>query len=304
MGDLTVLHVGATGRYSGLADLLLGRGHRVRGLTRDGSSPRARRLGELGTEIVVGDIDDPDALSAAVAGVDVVFFGGTLHAAGPEGDVRHSVEVAEAASRAGAGLVLTTVADADPGSQVPILSVKGEVEDRVRAAGVPLTIIAPTYLMENAFTPWHLPHLRERRYPLALPPDRPVQQTALADVVGFAAQAIERHDRLRGERIEIASDELTGEAAAEALSRASGSEFEFERLSEERLPPHIRALFEWLDETGHSVDVDAIQRANPDIDWHGFERWAGAQDLGSPGAAPRAAHEARQARAGRRRSQV
>jgi uncharacterized protein YbjT (DUF2867 family) len=304
MNDLTVLHAGATGRYSGLADRLLDRGHRVRALTRDGSSPRARRLGELGAEIAVGDIDDPDALSAAVAGVDVVFFGGTLHAGGPEGDVRHAVEVAEAASRAGAQLVLATVADADPGSHVPILSVKGQVEDRVRAVGVPLTVVAPTYLMENAYTPWHLPHLRERRYPLALPADRSVQQTALADVVGFAAQAIERHDQLRGERIEIASDELTGEEAAEALTRASGAEFEFERLSMDRLPPHLRALFEWLGETGHSVDIDALHGANPDVGWHSFWRWAATQDLGSPGAAAGAAHEARQARAGRRRSQV
>jgi uncharacterized protein YbjT (DUF2867 family) len=231
--------------------------------------------------VVAGDLDDPATIAAAMAGVDAVFLGGTLHAAGPEGDLRHSVNVAEAARRAGAHLVLATVADADARARVPILSAKGAVEDRVRSIGVGQTIVAPAYLMENAFNPWHAPRLRERRYPLALDADRPLQQTALGDVIAFAVEAIERREQLDGARIEIASDELSGEQAAAALSRVAGSRFEFERLSPERLPPHLRALFEWLAGTGHSIDIDSLQSSHPEIAWHDFERWAGEQDLGA-----------------------
>jgi uncharacterized protein YbjT (DUF2867 family) len=281
MGELTVLHTGATGRYGALAERLLERGHRVRALTRDPGSERARRLEALGAELVAGDLGDPATIAAAVAGADAAFFGGTLHAAGPDGDVRHAANVAEAARRAGAHLVLATVADADPSSPVPILSVKGEVEDRVRSIGVAQTIIAPAYLMENAFNLWHAPRLREHRYPLALPFDRPLQQAALADVVSFAAEVIDRREELDGARIEVASDELSGEQAARALSRVTGSKFEFERLAPERLPPHLRALFAWLAEVGHSIDVDALRAEHPEIAWHDFERWAADQELGA-----------------------
>jgi uncharacterized protein YbjT (DUF2867 family) len=286
MGELTVLHTGATGRYGQLTERLVERGHRVRALTRETESPRARRLDELGVQVVAGDLDDPGTLASAVAGADVVFFGGTLHAAGPDGDLRHAGNVAETALEAGAHLVLVTVADADAASPVPILSVKGAVEDRVRATGVARTVIAPTYLMENAFNPWHAPALRERLYALALPADRSLQQTALDDVVALAADAIERRVQLDGTRIEIASDELSGEQAAEALSRVTGDHFEFERLAPERLPPHLKALFAWLQDAGHSVDIDSLRSQHSEIAWHDFEAWAATQEVGAatPGA--------------------
>jgi uncharacterized protein YbjT (DUF2867 family) len=277
--ESTVLHLGATGRYGSLAERLLERGHRVRALTRNPESPRARRLSELGADVVAGDLDDPDTLGRAAAGTDVVFFGGTLHAAGPEGDVLHADHASEAARKAGAHLVLVTVADADARSRVPILSVKGAVEDRVRASGVARTVIAPAYLMENAFNPWHAPLLRQHLYALALPADRPLQQAALADVIALAVEAIERREELVGARIEIASDQLSGEQAAEALARVTGSQFGFQRLAPERLPPHLRALFAWLEDGGHSIEIDSLRSHHPDIAWHDFERWAAAQDF-------------------------
>jgi uncharacterized protein YbjT (DUF2867 family) len=83
----TVLVAGATGRFGSLAELLLERGHRVRAMTRDPDSERARRLRQAGAEVVGGDFDDPSSIVGAVAGADAMFAAGTAHKAGPDGEL-------------------------------------------------------------------------------------------------------------------------------------------------------------------------------------------------------------------------
>ena len=56
-----VLVTGITGKQGGsVAQALLRHGHRVRGLTRNPGSDRARELTDQGIEMVKGDFDDPD----------------------------------------------------------------------------------------------------------------------------------------------------------------------------------------------------------------------------------------------------
>src|SRR5215831_6824915 len=84
-----VLVAGATGRFGGIADLLLARGHTVRAATRDPARPGAARLAAAGAEIVRADFEDTGSLAAAAAGVDAVFASGSTHRAGPRGEERH-----------------------------------------------------------------------------------------------------------------------------------------------------------------------------------------------------------------------
>src|SRR5207244_3564659 len=66
----TVLLAGATGRLGVLADVLLSRGHGVRAMTRNVSSPAAARLRSVGAEVVYGDFEDAANVEAAAAGAD------------------------------------------------------------------------------------------------------------------------------------------------------------------------------------------------------------------------------------------
>ena len=80
--DATVLVVGATGARGGsVARHLLGRGFRVRALTRDPSSEPARALARAGAEVVAGDLADRARLRAALAGCWGAF--GAIPARGP-----------------------------------------------------------------------------------------------------------------------------------------------------------------------------------------------------------------------------
>src|SRR5947209_103745 len=96
-----VLVAGATGRLGGLVDVLLARGHAVRAMTRDLDSEGAAPLRRIGAELVFGDFDDPQSLERAASGADAVFATGTVHRAGPEGELRHGLNIADAASAAG-----------------------------------------------------------------------------------------------------------------------------------------------------------------------------------------------------------
>jgi uncharacterized protein YbjT (DUF2867 family) len=214
-----ILAAGATGRLRPVVEELLVRGHDVRVTARDPGSSVARALAGRGVEIVRSDLDDVDSLSAAARGVDTIFAAGSPHRAGPEGETRHGINVAEAAADADVGhLVFSSGAGADQPTGVPVLDSKHAVEQRIHGLGVPHTILAPVYFMENAFNPWHLSAVAAGTFPLALPPDRLLQQLAIEDLAALAATVIERRDEFLGQRIELAGDELTGEQAAASPS--------------------------------------------------------------------------------------
>ncbi len=37
-------------------------------------------------------------------------------------------------------------------------------------------------------------------------------------------------------------------------------------------------MWEWFDQVGYGVDVGALVRSHPEVDWHDFRRWAREQD--------------------------
>ena len=271
----TVLVGGATGRLGVIVRVLRRRDQTVRALTREPESPRAHALREQGAEVSYGDFDDPASVEAAARGVDAAFFTGTAHKAGPEGEARHGESFADAVAAAGVPhVVFSSGAGADQDTGLPVFESKFAVEEHIRELGLPATILAPVYFMENVFNPWNIPILQAGKLPVALPPDRSLQQTPTIDVAAFAAHVIERPDEFIGQRIELASDELTGEEAAEQLSGVLGREVEVAELDQDALGPGLRALFAWLDKVGHHVDIAGLRARYPDVRWHRFEGWA------------------------------
>ncbi len=162
-------------------------------------------------------------------------------------------------------------------SPLPLFRGKFEVEEHMRTLGAPHTILAPTYFMENLFNPWNLPALRAGVFPSPIPVDRALQQTSIADLIAFAALVIERPSEFIGERVALASDELSGDEAAAALARALGRDFDAEQIAAAELSPPLRALFAWLERTGRAVDIEAMRRRYPEVGWHRYEDWARSQ---------------------------
>jgi uncharacterized protein YbjT (DUF2867 family) len=274
-----VLVVGATGRLGGLVDVLLARGHMVRAMTRDPGSSAAARLRDAGARIVVGDLDDPASVATAASGVDAVFATGTAHRAGPDGELRHGTNLVAGVAAAGVShLVYCSGDGAALDSPLTLFRVKHQVEQQIRALPLAHTVLAPVYFMENLFNPWNLPALRAGVFPSPIPVEMAIQQTAIADVIGLAALAIERPDDFAGKRITIAPDELTATRAADALSDITERTFAPEQLDASVLGPGLRALFRWLEQPPHSVDMPALHSRYAEVNWHTYERWLRSQE--------------------------
>ena len=283
-----VLVAGATGRLGVIVQTLQERGQSVRAMTRDPNSQAAGRLRGAGVDVIYGDFDDPDSIVRAAAGTDAVFATGTAHKAGPEGELRHGHNLAGAVAEAGVPHLVYSSADgAAADSPVPLFRAKDEVEQHIRSLPIAHTILAPVYFMENLFNPWNVPALHTGTFPSPIPIDSPLQQVAIEDLVMVAALAIERPDEFAGRRITIASDVVTAEQAAAELGRLIGREFEPEQIQREQLAPGLRALFAWLEQTGHNADLPTLQHHYPEVHWHSYQTWLHSQWSRLRGLCPR-----------------
>ena len=272
---LTVLFCGATGRLGALTALLLSRGHRVLAATRDLASPAAQRLRETGAHLVRADFDDPASLRSAAAQADAVVAAGTAHAAGPAADTRHGRNIIDAARAARAShLVYVTVAGASQRTGVPIIDSKHAVEQHLLRTGVPYTVIAPVYFMDNVWNPWNQAALAAGHWPSPVTRSRLLQQIPLADVLAFTVHVLESRDVMLGQRIEIASDQLSADQAAGVISSLLGRAVEVA----EPPPAQVNPLLAWLESAGPAVDIAALRRRYPHIGWHTFADWATTQN--------------------------
>lgn len=144
-----ILVIGGTGMLGRpVARALRHAGYAVRVLTRDAGRARAC-LGD-GFEVAVGDVDDDDALAAALEGcrgAHINLQGGADHGLEPRG--------ADAVARLGAGIGLervslisgATVCEAN--CRFAGTAAKFAAETALRRSGLPYCIFRPTWFMES-----------------------------------------------------------------------------------------------------------------------------------------------------------
>jgi uncharacterized protein YbjT (DUF2867 family) len=278
-----VLVTGATGKQGGACvEALLNRGHKVRALTRNSASSAANRLRERGVDIVVGDFTDRDSLVRAGLGADAVYAMSTPYEQGAEKEIAQGINIADAARAARVGyFVYSSVASANRRTGIEHFDGKYAVEKHLQASGVPYTIVAPVFFMENYLQPWTLSSLRQGKLAMAMPANRSLQQIAVADIGAFVAAVIERSGTVQGHRFDIAGDELTGDQAAAILSKATGREIRYEGFPPDVLraqSAEMARMFGWFDSTGYAADIKSLRSDFPEVTWHTFEQWAREQD--------------------------
>src|SRR5438309_3301089 len=227
-GKLNVLVTGATGKQGGhLVRELLARGHAIRALTRKPDSAGAAALAARGVTVVTGDFEDQGSLERAARGVDTVFAMSTPFESGAKTETREGINIVRAASAVGVShLVYSSVAGADRATSIPHFDSKFEVEKAIRRSGVPFTIVAPVFFMENFLADWMAAGIARGSIAMALPATRRLQQIAVGDIAQFTALVFVRRGSFLGQRIDIASDEVTSATAAAPVSEASGRRIE------------------------------------------------------------------------------
>jgi uncharacterized protein YbjT (DUF2867 family) len=221
-----ILVAGGTGTLgTRVVRLLTERGEAVRVLARDPA-----RAGQLpGTvEVVTGDVRDPAAVAAAVAGCATVVS--AVHGfAGPGRPSPESVDrdgnraLIRAAAAAGVEhLVLVSVLDAGPDHPMSLHRAKYAAEQAVRASGLAWTIVRPAPFLDT----WVAivgAKLKTKGQALVFGPgSNPITFVSAADVAAVVDLAV-RDPSLRGQVLEVAGPEQLGfTQLADRLVAATG----------------------------------------------------------------------------------
>jgi len=272
-----IVVTGATGQQGGaVARHLLAGGWKVRALTRDVQKPAAQALKAAGAEVVRADNEDRASLERAMQGAYGVFSVQNfwLPGVGAEGEVRQGKNAADAAKAAGIQhFVYSSVGAAHRGMGQAHFTSKFEIEEYIKALGLPYTILRPAFFMDNYN--WQRAGITNGVFTgLGLPPDKTLQMMAADDVGAFAARIFAGPQRFLGQTIELAGDELTEPQIAEAFSRVIGRPVQAAAPAapEGAEPsPEMAAMHRFFSGKGYDADIPAVRRIYPGL--RTFEQW-------------------------------
>jgi len=275
LSQRNVLVIGATGQQGGsLARLLLQNKHKVYALTRNRNarSSAIQDLENRGANIVEGNLDDSDSLQQVVKNIESIFLMGTPFEDGIEGEIRRGRLVADIAKENKIQhLVYSSVVNADRNTGIPHFESKYKVEQYIDNLGIPHTIIGPTFFMENLLDP-RLGALQQGQLALPLSPSTVLQQISVQNIAEFSAMVIESPERFLGKRIDIASDEVTGQKATEILSSVLNQEIKYTQIPAPN--GDLARMFEWYEKVGTGIDITSLQQEYPAVKWITFKDWA------------------------------
>lgn len=237
-----------------------------------------------GAQIVRGDFDDLESAVRLMAGADVAFLVGIPWGKnGIDAETRQGLALVAAAQACGVRqLIYTSIASGDQKTGIPFFDSKQPIERAVVDSGIPYTILGPVFFMENVYGRLLSEYIPKGIVAMPLPPDRPLQQVAVRDIGAFVASIVSRPAQYASRRIDIASDELTGEQMALALADATGRPFRYRQLDLAELKvaiPGYGQMFEFLAKYGYRADIAALRAEAPEVGWHRYADWARATTL-------------------------
>jgi len=259
-------------------------GFAVRAMTRNMHSSAARTLAATGVDVIQGDFDDRASLERALEGAYGAYAVHTPYqSGGVEGELRQGIAFADAAKAAGIQhLVYSSVSSADRHTGVPHFEGKYQIEEHIRAIGLPYTILRPVFLMENFL--FNRDAIMSGTLAEPLVSVTPLQMVTVDDIGVFAALAFAEPEQWTGRTIELAGDELTMPQAAERFGRVIGRPVqyvqvpmaEFRRTGGEELA----TTFTWFNQVGFGADLHALRAIYPALttleEWLRRTGWQGA----------------------------
>lgn len=222
---------------------------------------------------MAADMDNPASLQAAFNGAHGVFsVQGTDQ--GLETETKRGIAVADAALATGVNhFIYASVGGAERRSGVPHFDSKWQIEQHVHRIGLPVTIVRPTFFMDNFTKPSMRAVLMAliRSY---LPKTKPLQMIAVENIGKWVARAFAEPETFIGKAEEIAGDELTYAeivAAFKAHGWFSGLPISVPRLVLRKLPDDVLRMFEWFGREGYQADIHSLRAKQPGVlslnDW-------------------------------------
>ncbi|MFT5286078.1 MAG: hypothetical protein ACI8TQ_002246 [Planctomycetota bacterium] len=191
-----ILLTGATGYVGGrLRRLLEERGERLRCLTRSTEGLGSRVSAT--TEVVAGDVLQPETLAPALAGVDTAYY--LIHSMGSDGDFEKSDRIAArnfatAASKAGVRRIIYLGGLAHGDGLSPHLRSRHEVGAVLRESGVPVLELRASVVLGSGSLSFEMIRALVERLPIMITPrwvDVEAQPIAIDDLLAYLVSALD-----------------------------------------------------------------------------------------------------------------
>ncbi|EXK34574.1 hypothetical protein FOXG_13581 [Fusarium oxysporum f. sp. lycopersici 4287] len=272
---------GATGNQGGsiiravLADAVLSKDYKIRGITRDASKPAAKALVEKGVDVVSADMNSKASLADALKGSHTVFLVTTpdFMSGGGTQEQTQGKNVTDVSSDVGVKYLIYSsllhVTEATKGrlSHVVHFDDKAEVERYIRSKSIPSTFVLPGYFMSNFTALQMIKKGKDGVYSLAYPVGDKAKfplVDAESDIGKFVVAAIRNQPKVLGKQILAAADyytptrivsefeEVTGKTARFIpIDAATYKSFLPEPLADEMLENHL-----FIEEPGYYAGRD------------------------------------------------
>ncbi|KAK7214720.1 hypothetical protein V2G26_002723 [Clonostachys chloroleuca] len=248
---------GATGNQGGsvisalLADPVLSKEYKIRGVTRDTSKPAAKALASKGVELVSADLSSPETIRGAVEGAHSVFIVTNYWESGSaEVELAQGKAVADASKAAGvknlifSSLINVTEASKGALTHVKHFDAKATVEKYIREIGVPATFVMPGFYMSNLFE--MIRKNEDGTFTWALPVDGDKAQVPVFDAsgdTGLFVKAALKLSESTGRRILAAAEYISPNQLIAEFSEVTGHKATFAQVPvdvfKSFLPPQI-----------------------------------------------------------------
>jgi uncharacterized protein YbjT (DUF2867 family) len=268
-----VLVTGGTGSQGGatITHLLAAKKVRVRVLTRNLESPKAKSLTALGVELVKGDFEDVASLRTALAGVSAAFsVQQWTEKGGPAAEELNGKRFADAVKASGSPhLVYSSAEGVERKSGLGHYESKWAIEQHIRDLKLPATILRPVGFMDTFGVPAMQRGMFLGMFRANFGVSHRIQFVATYDIGWFAARALEDPERYAGRVIPLAGDELSVGDIIRTLKTVTGHKPWVAPIpafvAEMMMPKEFADMFRWIREKGFKADITQVRQEYPQL---------------------------------------
>jgi uncharacterized protein YbjT (DUF2867 family) len=264
----TILVTGATGNQGGAVarHLIECRKYAVRLFVRDKNKPTALEFKQSGAELAEGDLEDRASIARALQGIYGVFSvqGFTNR---QEVEIRQGKTLADEAKAAGIKhFVYSSVGGAERKTGIPHFDSKFQIEEYVRAIGLPYTIMRPVFFFYN----YNMmrPMIENGKLFQPLSPNTKLQQLSEEDYGKMVAEVFERPADFLVREKQVASVNMTMTEIAASFSRVMGKTVAYQQIPfeafEQQAGKEVTTMYRWFERVGYGADLAELKRDFPE----------------------------------------
>ncbi len=231
-----------------------------------------KQINDAGIELVEANLDDEKSLEAAFTDVEVVY----CHATAPDTtkpqpeEIERAKTVVKVAKKAEIKhFVYNSAGGVDRNTKVSHIQQKFQIEQVIKAADLPATMLRACLFMEEFWKKYTRPGILKGTFRFSIQPDKNLHLITTKDMGRVAAYVINHPDKYIGKEIELAGDVLTPSQMAEAFSKVQES-----KVVHQEVPPWIFLLFlqkelyhiiQFYRNQGYQADVNSLREEFPGL---------------------------------------